>query len=75
MSSKNQAGQTGIMETGRKELILMYRIIILSDQYCLPISAAILRRVWVGAEWDEFYTISETTGNYKMYWSYKITSL
>jgi hypothetical protein len=33
-----------MMETGRKDLIVIYRIIILSDQYCWPLSAAIPRR-------------------------------
>jgi hypothetical protein len=45
MSSKNQTGQTEMMETGRKELIVIYRIVILSDQYCWPLSAAIPRRM------------------------------
>jgi hypothetical protein len=54
VSSKNQTGQTGMMETGRKELIVIYRIIILSDQYCWLLSAAIPRCVWVDAELDEF---------------------
>ena len=64
-----------MMETGRKKLIVIYRIIILSDQYCWPHSAAIPSRMRAGAEWGEFYTISETTGIYKMHWSFKMMSL
>jgi hypothetical protein len=53
---------------------LRYKVITLSDQYHWLLLVAFAKRIWAGAEWATFFTVSAPAGSDGRYWSGKIMS-